>query len=364
MAPLRIGLVGGTPGRGWAGRAHVPAYRALPDVELVALCTAHPDTAVAAAKEHGVTEYYDNYQDLVRSPNVDVISVVTKVLAHHEIAQAALEAGKHVYSEWPLDVSESRAVELAALAKSKGLRHAVGLQARFCPPLLHMKSLIESGYIGQVMTFNLSMFGAGAFGPRTSAQLYQARKESGAGTLTVSMGHSIDGLRWLLGDIQDVSGLVEAKVNQWTLTDTKETVDVTTPDNIAVIARLQSGATGTVHSSNTAPEGSGFRLEVYGTEGKLTARSTGLIELSKITLTGAKTGEAEHEMAEPKELTWVPVQDQGESAFNIAQLFSRFAQSIREGKDFSPGFVEAARLHHLLETIDQSSQAGRRLPLE
>lgn len=358
--PLRIGLVGGTPGRGWAARAHVPAYKALPNIELVALCTAHPETAVAAAKEHGIDEYYSDYHELVRSRNIDAVSVVTRVLFHHEIAKAALEAGKHVYSEWPLVVTSQQAQELADLAKARNLRHMVGLQARFSPPLLHMKELLAEGYLGRVMTFNMTMFGSGAFGPRASAQAYQARRESGAGTLTVSMGHSIDGMCWLLGDIQELSGLVDTQIKEWSLQDTKETIPVTTPDNVAAVARLQGGAVGTVQASNTAPEGSGFRLAVYGSEGKLTATSSGLLELSQVHLTGARTGQPEHEIIAPDRLTWVSGFGQDSSPFNIAQLFSRFAEAVQAGHDISPNFADAARLHRLLESMVRSSETGAR----
>ncbi|MCG3773980.1 MAG: scyllo-inositol 2-dehydrogenase (NAD(+)) [Nitrospira sp.] len=359
--PLRIGLIGGTPGRGWASRTHVPAYRALAEVELAAICTAHADTAAAAAQAHGVTEYYDNYLDLIQSPNVDVVSVLTKTRSHHEIVKAAIEAGKPVYSEWPLDTSEERAKELAALAKAKGLRHAVGLQGRYSPTLMHMKALIEEGFLGEVLTFNLSVFLSGAFGPRASAERFQAAKESGSGTLTVGLGHSVDALRNVLGEVDEVSGLVDTKIKEWVLTDTKEVIPVTAPDNVAVIARLKSGATGTMQASHTAPDGRGFRLEVYGTEGRLTLVTSGMVQVSTLTLTSAKPGESEQVIKVPEHLKWAPVEDESLSAFNMAQLFSRFAAAIREGRDFSPGFEEAVTLHHLIETIDRSSVTEERL---
>ena len=361
---LRVGLVGATPGRGWGYRAHIPAYQALSDVELAAVCTAHPETAEQAAKEYGVSEYYHDYHDLVQSPNIDAVSVVTRVLLHYEISKAALEAGKHVYSEWPLTVTSEQAQELSDLANAKGLRNMVGLQARFSPPLLHMKELLAEGYVGRVMTFTLTMLGAGAFAPRSSAAAFQGRRESGAGTLSVSMGHSVDGFTWLLGDLAEVSGLVAPQINEWKLQDTGETVSVTTPDNVAVAARLHSGGMGVLQASNTAHGGPGFRLEVYGSEGKLAATSPGLLELSKITLTGAHAGESEHELETPDRHTWVSGYGQEHSAFNIAQLFSRFAGAVREGRDISPNFGDAAKVHRMLEAMVRSSETGQRVTVE
>ena len=123
------------------------------------------------------------------------------------------------------------------------------------------------------------------------------------------------------------------------------------------MVRIASGATGTVHISNTAMHGSGFRLEVYGTEGKLAARSPALLELSLVTLSGARSDETEHELPPPPELIEVPGVDLGSNAYNIAQLFRGFAKAVRSGKDLSPTFEDGARMHRMLEAIDRSSQS-------
>ena len=353
---LRIGIVGATPGVGWGPRAHIPAYRALPEVELVAVCTAHPETAQAAAKEFSVPRYFTDYQELVGSPDIDAVSVVTRILLHYPVSKAALEAGKHVYCEWPLTVTSQQASELAELARSKGLRNTTGLQSRFAPPFLRMKELLEEGYIGRPLTFHMSMFGAGALQPRPSPYAFIARKDSGAGALTIAGGHSIDALCWLLGDIEALSARVDAQISEWTLPDTKQQVPVTTPDNVGFAARLKNGAVGTVQISNTAVAGSGFSLEVYGDRGKLSARSNGLLELSLVRLSGAQAGEAEGEIPVPERLVEVPGLGLDSPAYNIAQLFRNFVRGTRAARDLSPTFAEGARLHRVLEAVDRSSQ--------
>ncbi|MBI2887021.1 MAG: Gfo/Idh/MocA family oxidoreductase [Chloroflexi bacterium] len=353
---LRIGIVGATPGVGWGPRAHIPAYRALPEVELTAVCTAHPETARAAAEEFGIAEHYADYRELVRSPSVDAVAVVTRIVLHHPITAAALEAGKHVYTEWPLGVDARQAAESLELARSKGLRHIVGLQSRFAPPLLRLKELLREGYIGRPLTFHMSMFLPGALQPRPSAYAFIAKKEAGAGALSISGGHAIDALCWLLGDIQALSAQVSTQVREWTLPDTGQRVEVTTPDNVGFVAHFRNGAVGTVQLSNTATAGPGFRLEVYGTDGKLGAASSGMVELSLLRLYGAKRGEREQEIPIPDHLIEVPELPLESPAYNIAQLFRGFVRAVREGYDLSPTFADALRMHQLLEAIDRSSQ--------
>jgi len=354
--PLRIALVGATPGAGWGPRAHVPAYKALPEVELLAVCTAHEESAQAAAREFGAPKHYSDYNAMLKDPDIDVVSVATRILLHHPISKAALEAGKHVYCEWPLCVTSTQAGELTALAKQRRLANITGLQSRFAPPLLRMKELLDEGYVGKPLTFHLSMFGGGALAPRSSTSGFLARKDSGFGALSIAGGHTIDALCWLLGDVESLSAQVDSQIDEWTFPDTGQKVPVTSPDNGAFIARLANGAVGTVQVSNTAMHGSGFRLDVHGFEGKITATSPALIELSLVTLRGAKSGEQEQEIPVPDRLIEVPGVDLGSAAYNIAQLFRGFVKAVRSGTDLSPNFADGARMHRLLEAIDRSSE--------
>src|SRR5216684_8933570 len=118
MKRIRVGIIGANPDRGWAAQAHIPALRSLSDdFEITALSTSRRESADAAGKLFDVAAAYDNHQELVNSPAVDVVAVTVKVLYHLELATAALEAGKAVYCEWPLGNGLEEAETLAALAK-------------------------------------------------------------------------------------------------------------------------------------------------------------------------------------------------------------------------------------------------------
>src|SRR3954447_8640715 len=100
---IRVGIIGANPDRGWAAQAHIPALRSLSDdFEITALSTSRRESADAASKAFGVAAAFDSHQELVRSPNVNVVAITVKVPYHLELATAALDAGKAVYCEWPL----------------------------------------------------------------------------------------------------------------------------------------------------------------------------------------------------------------------------------------------------------------------
>src|SRR5258706_9261788 len=90
---IRVGIIGANPARGWAAQAHIPALKSLPDdFEITALSTTRRESAAAAAKLFGVPNAFDNHQDLVNSPDVDVVVITVKVPYHLELATAALKA--------------------------------------------------------------------------------------------------------------------------------------------------------------------------------------------------------------------------------------------------------------------------------
>src|SRR5205085_1197956 len=143
-------------GSGWGANAHVPALRALPDYELKAVCTAHAETARASAAAFGAELAFDNFDDLIAHPDVDLVAVVVRVPGHRDLVMRALAAGKATFCEWPLGRTLAEAEEMANQANARQLRTAVGLQARSDPTLRYARELIVQGYVGEISSVTLS----------------------------------------------------------------------------------------------------------------------------------------------------------------------------------------------------------------
>src|SRR3954469_16513222 len=167
---LRVGLIGAM-GR-WGPRAHIPALQRLPQTDLYALCTAHADTAQAAAEKYGVRRAYGDIAALVSDPQVEAALVAVRVPAHYALTKEALTAGKHVYCEWPLGANLAEAVELAALARKMNVRTMVGLQRRASPAYMRLRELVNEGYVGRVLSVNMTHMGSGVL-TRTSDRTWQ-----------------------------------------------------------------------------------------------------------------------------------------------------------------------------------------------
>src|SRR6201998_2282305 len=113
---IRLGLIGASVRGTWSSRSHLPAVRASSDFELAAVCTTRADSAEEGRQAWGARMAFDDYRKMIVSPEIDAVAVVVRVPSHLAPAKAALEAGKHVYCEWPLGRTTVEAVELAALS--------------------------------------------------------------------------------------------------------------------------------------------------------------------------------------------------------------------------------------------------------
>ena len=122
---IRLGFVGANVRATWASQSHFPALLASPDVEMTAVCTTRPASAEEARRAFGAQLAFHDYRAMVASPEIDAVAVVVRVPLHYEPTRSALEAGKHVYTEWPLGRTTAEAEEMAALARSKGLQTVV-----------------------------------------------------------------------------------------------------------------------------------------------------------------------------------------------------------------------------------------------
>jgi predicted dehydrogenase len=361
---LRVGLIGA--GGRWGPWAHVPALQQLPETELYAVCTAHADTAQAAAQKFGVERAYGDVRALCADPRVEAALVAVRVPAHYELARAALEAGKHVYCEWPLGANTREAEELAALARARKLRTMVGLQRRASPAYLYLRELVREGYVGRVLAVSMTQMGSGVLA-RTSDRTWQRDAKLGANPFTITFGHAIDAVCMVVGELAEVSAVVSTQVPQWFETDTGRTVDTTAPDNILVQGRLQGGAVISAYLGVQPFLGSGYRFEIYGREGTLMMIGGGEAgqEEQRRIVGGRKDDKALQELPVPERLKTVPetVRKVGR-AYDVGQMWVNFAKAIRSGAAVEPDFDHGVRRHRLLDAISRASETGQRQKVE
>ncbi len=366
---LKVGIVGVQPGRSWAARAHVPALRALSDMfDIVGIANSTEASGHAAAAEIGVAKAFASVADLIVAPEVDIVTVAVKVPPHFEIVKAAIEAGKHVYCEWPLGNGLAQAREMAALAKAKGVLCVVGTQARVAPEIEYLKHLIVDGFVGEVLSTTLIARGGAALGggtiPDRKTYGYLLDRANGATLLTIPVGHTLAALRDVLGDVAEVSAVVATRRLTATAVDTGEVFSVSAPDQVLVSGILASSAPISLHFRGGAPrDGDGLFWEIHGTEGDIrVSGSSGHTQMVQLSLMAASGGETKFRPLD------VPAQyrtgwPEDVEAGNVARLYARMAEDIRSGSRTAPSFEDAVEVHRIIEAIENAAESGRRVLL-
>ena len=356
---IRLGFVGANVNSIWSTQSHFPALLASPEVEFTAACTSRLESAEEAKQAFGTKLAFHDFREMAKSPDIDAVAVVVRVPLHYEPTKAAIEAGKHVYTEWPLGQNTAEAEELAALAKAKGVQTAVGLQSRVSPALIYIKELIETGYVGEVLSCHVTTMRDGSL-TRTSDRTWNLDINQGANTLTIANGHVIDALRFVLGDFERVACMVTTQINKMPVTGTDETIDVTAPDNVRVSGQLERGAAVSVHVGAVPWGGTGFRMEIYGREG--TVITTGSVSSQRgemLRIQGAQKSNDLADLEIPERFVYVPDDFPKGDPFNVVQMYALFAEAIRTGENRLPTFDDAVELHRFLDIIKKASDTGK-----
>lgn len=355
---IGVGIIGATPGRSWAAIAHVPALQALPQFRVSALSTTRVESAKAAAEALNVPLAFDNNDDLINCNEVDLVAITVKVPHHHELAMAALEAGKHVYCEWPLGNGLAEAEEMAAKAREKGVKAFVGLQARSSPVINRVRDLIAEGYVGEVLSATLVGSGVnwGEFIDQPNA--YTADRKNGATLLSIPFGHTVDALCYCLGEFTQVSATMVNRRKTFTLVPDGKQLPMTAEDQVAVQGVLESGAVVSAHYRGGLSRGTNLLWEINGTEGDLQiSADAGHAQMFPLTLKGARGEDKELQVLDiPAEYQRAP--EVHPFAQNVAEAYVRVYSDLTEGTQLCATFDDAVERHRMLQAIETSAAEG------
>lgn len=360
--PLRVGIISAN----WGVKCHLPAWRAVKGVEVVAICTSREETATAAARANGIPRAYWNYREMAADPDIDLIDVGTRPALRYHMLKAALEAGKHVYAGVPFAANADQAAELVQLAESRGLKGVSDAYFEYIPAHQEMKHRIDRDDIGELFSVSLELQ-INLFNPPVESfpYLWFADKLNGASVLRNLGTHSITLLRSLFGEIDKVVGREAINLPEWQVPDIG-TVRSQVSDTATALLQFRRGGTATINLSWVAAGAVGWRMDVYGSKGRLTVCHAGRFPNGKdIKLYGASISEPqERELPVSAEFTHSPnvAMDHGVQpppCYPMALSFHRLKHAIDSLGDGSPSLSDALHVERVVDAIVRSEQSGR-----
>ncbi len=350
---LRVGIIGANAEGGWARDGHVPAVQTLPGLEFAAVATNSQKTADASARAFGVPAAYGSGMDLIRESGVDLVTVATRVLDHRDLVMAAIAAGKHVYSEWPLGRDVAEAEEMAAAAHAAGVHAAVGLQLRGSPVVRRAREMVASGAIGRVLSANVYSATAG-FGPDVPAPfIYLEDPRNFANLVTIQGAHTIDLAISVVGALGDLNALATAQYPEIRAGDDKEVRKRTTFDHLLLQGRLAGSGTLSLEVAGGRPPETPFYLDVVGETGTLRLDGGAPRGFQSGRLTLSLDGQPQH--VDEGELAVMT-----DASANVAGVYAALRDDIMNATQTAPDFEHAVRLTRLVDDALAASGSGTR----
>lgn len=261
--PARVGIVG----CGVISHAYAENAPAFDRFEIVACADRDPLRSEALAAAHGLTA--TTVEELVSCADVDVVLNLTPPEVHAEVTVAALEGGKHVYSEKPLAMSASAAAELLAVADRHGLRVGCAPDVFLGGAFQEARALIDRGAIGRPLGVSATMLAGGQEAWHPDPDIFF---RDGAGPLLDMGPYYLTAIVALLGPVVRVAGLSSTFVAERTIEigpRRGERFVAETPTHTTAALELGSGATATLLATFEAPSHYSSTFLVLGSEGTL-----------------------------------------------------------------------------------------------
>lgn len=264
-ATPRVGVIG----LGAIGRLHIATWNTL-GVKPVAFMDAVPATLEATIAEHG-GEGFDDGISLITSGNIDIVSICTPPLFHRDLAIAAAEAGVAVLCEKPLARTAEDAEAIVEVVERTGTLFTVGFCHRFEPAIEKLKSMIDGGELGEMMTFRNRFAGLKADAHTT---WFGNPKLSGGGVMADTSVHSIDLFRHLAGDAVNIHAMISTR-------ETEHGPALQVEDTSLLTLKTAEGTLGIIEASWRTPPGE-WTVTIYGTKGEATFDyGTGVLQVKR-----------------------------------------------------------------------------------
>lgn len=153
---VKPGLRGGIVGCGAViTTTHMPGWRALKDVEIVAVCDPREEAAVQASRHWGIPRTYGNLSQMLSSEKLDFVDICSPPLTHCQLAIQAMEAGLSVLVEKPMATTVSEANKIVSVSKEHGIKLCTVHNYLFSPVIQRAKSLVDAGAIGELLAMEI-----------------------------------------------------------------------------------------------------------------------------------------------------------------------------------------------------------------
>lgn len=381
---LRIGMIG----YNFMGKAHSNAWRQagfffdLPaELELATICGRTPGPLEEARAKYGWGKAVTDWRDVVEDPEIDIIDIGTPTNSHAEIAIAAAEAGKAILCEKPLGMDLKECEQMLAAVEKAGVVHMVCHNYRRIPAIAFARKMIERGDLGDRIYHYRARYAQDWIADPEFPLVWRLKSEvAGLGTLGCIGSHIVDLGRYLVGELEEVSGHMETFIKQRPVLEAtgkgltaeggKVMGEVTVEDAVSWTGRFTNGALASMEATRFAlGRKNHISLEINGSEGSLVFDFE---DMNRLKFYSTKGGEdvrgfrdilVTEGMHPYLEAWWPPGHIIGYE-HTFVNAFADFVHAVVDGKSVQPTFHDGVENQRILDAIVKSSEERRWVPVQ
>ena len=373
---LNIGLIGYQ----FMGKAHSNAYRQanhffdLPaDINMHTICGRNESAVTQAAKTLGWKNVETDWRKVIANPEIDVIDISTPGNLHAEIAIAAAKAGKAVWCEKPIGNTLSEAKAMMDAVLEAKVAHAVFHNYRKAPAVALAKRMIMEGKLGTIYHFRAVYLQDWIADPNFPLVWRLQKEVAGSGTHGDINAHIIDLGRHLVGEFDEVCGLLHTFIKQRPLAGeidanlgakaSQEMGEVTVDDAAMFLAKFKNGALGTFEATRFAVGRKNKNsFEINGSKGSIVFNLEKMNELEYYNnddpgdLQGFRLIQAT-DGSHPYASHYWPVGHIIGYEHTFVNLVADAVTNMVAGKPISPDMVDGYENQRVLDAVERSHES-------
>jgi len=375
---LKVGMIGYR----FMGKAHSNGWRQAPhffplkaEVAMHTICGRNQQALEESAKSLGWNNISTSWQEVINNPEIDIVDINTPNDSHAEIAIAAAKAGKHVLCEKPLGMTVAQCQEMVDAAQQAGIVNMVCHNYRRIPAIAHAKKMIEEGALGDLYHYRARYAQDWIVDPDFPLVWRLQKGVSGSGAHGDINAHIIDLGRYLVGEFEEVCGMMNTFIKQRPIEDQSgkgdglggaggmTMGDVTVDDASLFIGKFANGAVANLEATRFAlGRKNNIVIEINGSKGSLYFDFEDMNRLKWFdnTVASDRQGFSDILVTQPGGdhpfvgQWWPPGHIVGYE-HTFVHTLADFVNAVVDGKSVQPTFEDGKRNQRVLEAVEESA---------
>lgn len=328
----------GIIGYGWVATAHIAAINATPHAQVTAVCSARPLNAAEVSARHGGNiKCFTSVDEMLKDPDIHVVSICSYPQDHAKHAVAAAKAGKHLIIEKPLALNWQDCLAIQTAVQDAGVKTCVCFECRFSSQFLATKAVIDKGLLGKIHYGEIDYYHG--IGPWYGQFRWNTRKDAGGSSLLSAGCHALDALLLCMGsDVETVSSYSTHSTN-------RDFAKYEYPTTSVTILKFKDGRVGKCASVIDCLQPYYFHVHLVGSEGSLLDNKFHSMQLGG--LNKGKWSELSMKLLDSGDVSDHPYQTQ----------FEAFFTALNAGHEMPlTSLTHALRTHEVIFAADNSSE--------